>query len=268
VPKTHLSDIAIRRLKAPSTGQLTYWDNDTKSFGVRVSKGGTKSFVVLRGTRRQRITIGRYPDIGLSDARREARRILSVAAPIQLPTIKFEQALDEFFRLHCTQHQRPTSTRQIRRLFEKHFLPNLHGVQLRDLSYEQISRLVHRLLDTPSEANHAFKAMRLFCRWAVRNRYLRHNPIEGMQMPAKVRSRDRFLSDAELFTVWKGAGQYGYPFGTIIKLLILTGQRRGEITSLQWNWINERAARDVVGIRRGAISGILRVASHTARSIG
>ena len=239
MPKIHLTDIAIQRLKVPSTGQLTYWDNDTKNFGVRVSNGGARSFVVLRGTRRQRITIGRYPDIGLSDARREARRILSEAAPVHLPTIKFEQALHEFFRLHCEQHQRPSSTRQIRRLLEKHFLPKLHGIQLRDLSYEQISRLVHRLLDTPSEANHAFKAMRQFCRWAVRNRYLHHSPIEGMQAPARVQSRDRFLSDGELAAVWKGADRYGYPFGTIIKLLILTGQRRGQITSLQWDWINE-----------------------------
>ena len=51
-------------------------------------------------------------------------------------------------------------------------------------------------------------------------------------------ARERVLTDDELVRVWNAAAQIGYPFGWIVQLLILTGQRRGEIASLQWEWID------------------------------
>jgi integrase len=55
----------------------------------------------------------------------------------------------------------------------------------------------------------------------------------------KVASRSRILSDAELKLVWSRAEEAGYPYGTIVQLLILTGQRRGEIVGLRRNWISK-----------------------------
>jgi integrase len=52
--------------------------------------------------------------------------------------------------------------------------------------------------------------------------------------------RKRVLKDPELKAVWHAAKQHGYPYGTIVQLLILTGQRRGEIANLRWPWINEK----------------------------
>lgn len=51
------------------------------------------------------------------------------------------------------------------------------------------------------------------------------------------KSRDRVLDDDELAKVWRTAQAIGYPYGTIVQLLILTGQRSGEIAALQWDWI-------------------------------
>src|SRR6266705_4853336 len=53
----------------------------------------------------------------------------------------------------------------------------------------------------------------------------------------KGQSRERILSDEELIAVWSAAGTMGYPFGTIVRLLILTGQRRSEIGGLRKEWI-------------------------------
>jgi integrase len=45
------------------------------------------------------------------------------------------------------------------------------------------------------------------------------------------------LTDDELSKVWHRAREIGYPYGTIVQLLILTGQRSGETAALQWDWI-------------------------------
>ena len=61
----------------------------------------------------------------------------------------------------------------------------------------------------------------------------------GLIAPAPVGARDRVLSDAELAVVWSRATAVGYPIGPIVKLLILTAQRRGEVAAMQWSEIDK-----------------------------
>ncbi|WP_461459190.1 Arm DNA-binding domain-containing protein, partial [Parasphingorhabdus sp.] len=69
-----LTDLQIRRLKVPEKGQKTYYDPGLPGFGVRVSQGGSKTFVVVYGKDRRRRSLGRYPELSLSDARILAKR--------------------------------------------------------------------------------------------------------------------------------------------------------------------------------------------------
>ena len=101
--KVRLTDIAIKRLSFPDSGQVTYWDDATPGFGLRCSTK-SKSFVVMYGEKRRLKTLGRYPDFSLSDARKEARRFLAEAddlpeanGPIPIP---FEEAKRRFLA-HC-----------------------------------------------------------------------------------------------------------------------------------------------------------------------
>ncbi len=77
MPKTQLTDISIRALNPPEQGQVTYWDKSLVGFGVRVSQGGAKTFVLVYGANRRRTSIGRFPAINLSDARTEAKRLIA-----------------------------------------------------------------------------------------------------------------------------------------------------------------------------------------------
>src|SRR5205085_805654 len=92
-----------------------------------------------------------------------------------------------------------------------------------------------------SERAHALVICRAFLRWCVKppRRYLPHSPLEGIELkPGK--KRNRILKPEEVESVWQAAATHGYPYGTIVQLLLLTGQRRGEIANLRWPWIDQK----------------------------
>ena len=238
MPKLELTDIAVRSLKAPEHGQITYQDQRFPGFGIRVSQGGARSFVLIHGSNRQRTTIGRYPAISLKDARDEAKRILAETrlGKRQFAAIGFTEAKERFL-LECLQRNRPRTVAEYRRHLDRHF--DFKSARLSELSTQDVMVRVNRLQKTPAEQNHAFVTARGFFNWAVRNRLLERNPIGGLRLPAKVQARERVLTDAEIFEIFGKAREFRYPFGPIVRLLALTGQRRNEIGSLRWEWIDQ-----------------------------
>ncbi|MGC1860054.1 MAG: site-specific integrase [Methylocystis sp.] len=239
MPKIRLNDIVVNALKPPPKGQVTYWDATLPSFGLRVSQGGTKTFVLVYGEARTRQTLGRYPIISLADARTEAKRILAqlTLGTHTTPTITFAEGLATFLA-NTEKRNKPRTAKDYRRLLHRHFLPTLGKKKLGDITPHDITRIIDDLLATPSECAHAFAAIKIFFRWAIRRHLTKTNPADGLQGPPKSASRERVLTDAELRHVLVHARQKGFPFGHVLQLLILTGQRRSEIGSLEWNWID------------------------------
>ena len=72
--KTQLTDVLVRNLEAPERGQRTVRDTVLQGFGVRVSQGGTKTFIVVYGRMRKQVTVGRYPLLTLGEAGRRPGR--------------------------------------------------------------------------------------------------------------------------------------------------------------------------------------------------
>jgi integrase len=223
--KYRLTDLGVRNLKEIGV----YWD-DLPGFGIRVGKT-RKTWFVMHGKARLRTTIGQYPNIAVADARKKALALLGAGGP-EARAISFPDARQEFL---VTQERRlrPRSFYQQKRTLERHFT---WSKPLDKITHRDITSVVEGLLDTPSQAAHCFKEIRTFFRWCV-PRYLTHSPCEGLKTPAPDLSRTRVLNNAELKAVWNAAGDYGYPFGTIVQLLILTGARRGEMAAMQADWI-------------------------------
>ena len=234
-----LTEISLRNLPIPQRGQKSYGDETLPGFSCRVSQGGTRTFVLMHGRDRQLTTIGRYPVISLAEARAEAKRLLAEQTlgkrrPVRVAA---SEALTRFLG-EQTQKNSAGTVKQTEALLRNHF-PKLLLKSLEDVTTDDVTRVTDKLLEKeqPGAANHAFTAARTFLRWCVRRRYLQHSPIEGIELPAKAASRERVLTDDELKAVWSGARHIGYPFGTIVQLLILTGQRRTEIGSLQAGYL-------------------------------
>ena len=118
------------------------------------------------------------------------------------------------------------------RLLHRHFT---FEAKLDALTRPDIMAALDVLQKTPSEQQHAFVAMRTLMNWCVRRGYLENSPVPPLRF--KSPSRERILTDNELEIVWKRAKEVGNPFGSIVQLLILTGQRRGEIAGLKRSWI-------------------------------
>lgn len=237
MPRLHLTDLAIRNLK-PTNRYTTYWDTKLTGFGVRVGLR-SKTFVVMRGEQRQRITVGSYPDKPLAEARSEAHTLLGSndATP---STTSLAALIELFFNVRCTpQNNKPSTIVEYRRIFNRHLKP-LFKNKLVDITHARINRVIDELSSTPMEANHAFVAFRMLFRFARQRRLIDADPLEGMSLPYLAKSRDRVLTDNELRKVWDAAQTFPFPFGTIVLLLILTGQRVGEVAGLKWDWIDER----------------------------
>ena len=78
--------------------------------------------------------------------------------------------------------------------------------------------------------------------WTLTHRLRTDNPARGMYKPKKADPRDRVLTDNEIKKLWRAFDQAGYPFGIIAKLLLLTGQRRAEVSGLRWSELSEDLA--------------------------
>jgi integrase len=236
----HLTDLAIRSLQAPARGQKDYFDNAIPGFGVRMSQGGTRSFFLFTGKaqNRQRHSIGRFGIITLGQARAEARRLLAERTlGLSKPkTITFAAAL-EIFEQQTYPSLKPRTVYDYRGVFRRHFNKKLGDLRLADVTLEDVTAIIDKLVETRTEQKHALVVGNTFFRWCVRRRFIRHSPLDGVDVP-KPPSRKRVLSDQELVEVYRAAEGIGHPFGSIVRLLILTGQRRGEIAALHSSWIN------------------------------
>jgi integrase len=237
--KVRLTDLSVRSLAAPATGTVTYFDDAVPGLGLRVSAGGTRAYTLVFGPSRTRTAIGRVGVISLKDARTKAKAIVAQrtlgAIGRQAPT--FEVALADFEK-SVEKKNKGRTAKETMRLLKKHFLPPWRHSRLDTISPSTVSNILDRMKDTPSEANHAFAAIRLFFNWAVRREVVAKSPCTALQAPSSPVFRDRVLTDKELRKVLTWTKSERSAFSAIVQLLILTGQRRGEIGALEGSMVD------------------------------
>jgi integrase len=228
-----LTDRSIAALEPPLSGQKFHPDGSLPGFGVRVSQGGAKSFILVVGTDRRKITIGRYPIISLSDARRKAKTILAQRTlGLDKPLTPTFREVEEKYREYRYRLLRNGTTRKDPYYFR--LLEPLARRRIGHLTTYEVQSILDAIpaLSTRAEVLLRFRAL---IRFALKQGYIEHWPLERLGCPPARFERERVLTDPELATVLSTARHWRHSwhrFGDIVELLVLTGQRRQQIGSL------------------------------------
>lgn len=221
--------MTLKTAQPPARGTATLWDGALKHFGLRISQGGAKSFIVLVGSGRRQ-AIGRYPTITLAQARDKAKIILAERAlgKHRLSNVSWKKALAEYLEAVKAKN-RPRTYHQYSQTLKNCF--PFGDTKIADITKADISKKLAKLKDTPSQQKHAAVYLKIFFNWAIAEEYLDTNPLQSYKQ-SKASRRKRILTDEELRAVWNATFEIEGMFGIIVRLIILTGQRRGEIAAL------------------------------------
>lgn len=112
--------------------------------------------------------------------------------------------------------------------------------QIASIKRAEVIELLDGIVDrgSPVMANRVLAALRKLFNWSLERDLVEANPCDRVKPPAAEKSRDRVLSNDELRALWLACDGLGYPFGSMFKALILTGQRREEVASMAWREID------------------------------
>lgn len=249
------------------------WDSDLTGFGLKVSKGGRKSYVVKYrvGTGRRapsrRMTIGQHGSPWtVKQARDEARKLLGRVANGENPaadrqTEKKQLTVSELcddYIANGMKAKKPSTIATDKGRIERHIKPLIGKLRINDVTRKHVKRLLNDIADGKSAvdvktghrgrsivkggkgtASRTIGLLGGIFSYAVDQDFVDANPVKGVKrFPDK--SGERYLSQSELMTlgdVLREADENPMAIA-ILKLLIFTGARKGEIESLKWEMVD------------------------------
>jgi integrase len=251
-----LTKAALNNL-TPGARRREVPDGHTRGLYFVLQTTGAASWAVryrVAGLNRK-LTLGPYPAIDLKAARDMARKaIAQIAAgsdPAAEKRIKkaaarapaddlVDTAGEQFIRRHVKPLK---SAREAERLLRREIFGPWKGRRLADITRRDVHALIDDVLDRPAPilANRVRTHLKRFFAWAIERDLVQVSPVDSVRAPTAETSRDRVLDDSEQTIVWKEVEALGAPFGPALQMLILTGQRLGEVSGMRWSEIDMAA---------------------------
>jgi integrase len=257
--KKKLTDAAIRSAALPAkASDIIIWDTALPGYGLRLRalSGGRlqRQFIVqyrdaLRASRR--FVLGTTDELTAAAARESAGKMLAGIRLGHFPHAQREQqrkaaeherdravetlgAIAELYLPRQQQALRPRSFGELRRHLLRAWSP-LHRVSVHDINRRMIAlRLTEIATESgPIAANRARASLSAFYGWMTREGIVENNIILNTNKATEEKPRDRTLTDVELAQIWRACGDD--PFGRVVRLLMLTGQRRSEVGGMRWD---------------------------------
>jgi integrase len=243
-----LTENVVKRLASPARGNIVYYDQGVKGFGCRVTAAEARAFILnyrTRSGRERRFTIGGYPDWTVAAAREEARRLkqsidlggdplADLQAGRDAPTV--EDLCARYQEDHLPK-KRPSSQRDDAGMIAREVLPALKHLKVSEVTFTDIDGL-HRKITNRGKQHRANRVMALVSKMfslAIRWGWRTDNPAKGIERNPEVK-RTRHLSGAELAALTEAlAGYADQDAANIVRLLMLTGARRGEVLAAKWD---------------------------------
>lgn len=249
--------ITKRRVDAAKPGE-TIWDRKLSGYGLRVSKGGTKSYCLKfrSGAVQRWLTIGRHGPFTPETARKEAQRLLAEISLGNDPVATRQQAAksetvgqfaERYMREHAIPTKKPRSVEEDHRNLRLHIFPFIGKMKIGEVKREHIAKIINKMSDRPYGANRVLALLsHMFTKaeaWGVRPDY--SNPCRHIKK-FKESKRERFLNQDELIRLGEALieaeseGESPYVI-VAVRLLLLTGARLSEILTLKWTDVDIEA---------------------------
>ena len=250
--QTRLTVKAITAAK-PRAKEYTLWDGSLAHFGVRVHPSGVRSFIVQARAngRMRKITLGRFPEMGIEQARREAAAMLVRlwgGEPVPAPRKKKVPLFRDFaarYRERRKHRWKPASLETFDGYMRNRLMPAFGRLRLDAIDHARVSAWFDAAsVDRPGAANRAFEALRAMLaaarQWGELGEHVPDacaNIVKNPRRPVA-----RFLDRAELERLGKildrHQAEHPWPVAAI-RLLTLTGARLSEVLDLKWDEIGK-----------------------------
>ena len=253
MPIVKLTARSVARLKPPDVGQIDYFDDSLPGFGLRVSAGGRRAWVLLyrHGTLKRRLTLGPYPDLPLAAARDKAKDHLREVAHGRDPAAEkvagrkaetFAELAEDYLERYAKKRKR--SWRKDELTLARDLLPRFATEKAKAISRRDINRLLDSIMDrgAPIQANRTFEILRRIFNWGIERDIVAVNPCQGIRAPGEEKARDRVLTPDELRAVWNALAPEQAQIAAMFKLRILTAQRGGEVSTIRRSALDLQSA--------------------------
>ena len=248
-----LTKATVDRLKLPQgKSELILFDDSLPGFGLRIRAGGKRTWIIQYrlGSKQRRVTIGTVEKLDADEARKRAREDLArvqlgrdpqaekVAA--RAPKAR-EIALGDLIDRYLPEAERrlkPGTYAGVVLHLRKHWQP-LHSFEVKNLARRHVAAELGRIGANSGlyGANRSRAALSALFAWAIGEGLADANPVVGTNKPLDDEiARDRVLTDDELMLIWRHSGEGDY--GAIVRLLVLTGQRREEVAAMPWDEVD------------------------------
>lgn len=253
----------IEALDLPAAGQrVTYHDTKTAGLQLRVASSGVKTFSMFRrikGGQPERVTLGRYPDLSIEQARRKAAEVNAAIAEGKNPAdavraAKQELTLDDLHHEYMTRcaafNRRPDKPKANYRLY----LSAWGKRKLSTIRHEEVDRL-HKKIGRENgvvTANIALKLLHVMFNKAINEWRIwsGENPAHGIKKFPE-QSRDRFLQSDELPRFFQAvAEESNETIRDYVLISLLTGARRTNVLEMRWQDVSFERAEWRIGMTK------------------
>jgi integrase len=240
----------VARVSPPEGARdAQFFDDALPGFGLRVFASGRKSYFVkfAIGRQQRKLALGPAAPGVLGDMRRKAADVLAKARlgddvvaekqkKIERHAATFSAVIDRYLAQKRAMLRR-RSLIETERHLRVHWA-TFHAQPIDSMRRADVVARLDDLVESsgPVAADRAKAAISSLFNWAIERGYLDANPASGIKRRNGNGARTRVLSIDELRAVWRALVEDDY--GRILKLLILTGQRRDEIGGLRWEEVD------------------------------
>jgi integrase len=249
---TRLTARTVGRLSAPSKGNRIEYDDLVTGFGVRVTAAGAKSFIFnyrIDG-RERRITIGSFPVWKVDQARKHAKQLRAgvdtgVDPLVEKTAARLAPTVADMCERYIEDNLpklRSTTAREYRSIIETYILPAMRHMKVADVQFATVDGF-HRgwTKQAPYRANRAIQILSRMFSLAQRWGWVRQNPAKGIEKNVE-NKRNRYLSSEELARLTTALAEHeDQQAANVIRLLLLTGARKGEVLGMRWDDLDLRA---------------------------